>query len=98
MKLNIMNKVADTIVSYLLAKNSHSKKSYCKVDFSSTKKRYLGNIDGKVYDSAELDVIYKVCYEVCINGVKETEISKEWLPRRCLETFDDKDFAQKHWV
>jgi hypothetical protein len=45
-----------------------------------------------------LDVIYKVCYEVCINGVKETEISKEWLPRRCLETFDDKDFAQKHWV
>ena len=45
----------------------------------------MSKIDGEVYDSAELDCIYKCMYEMCINDVKINDLKTEWLPTRCRD-------------
>jgi hypothetical protein len=83
-----MNKVADIIVMYLLGKPNTSRVRRpgggCGV-VDWKKKKNLGNIDGEIYDSAELDCIYKVMFEICINGVKEKDLAPDWLPKRCRQ-------------
>ena len=49
------------------------------------RKHSLTRIDGEIYDSNELDLIYKVMFEININGKDANDIPKSMMPQRCLE-------------
>ena len=70
LKTGIMNKVADTIVSFLMNPQAAKKQGSSKQPEMPKSSYAMSKIDGEVYDSAELDCIYKCMYEMCINDVK----------------------------
>lgn len=45
----------------------------------------MSKIDGLVYDSAELDAIFKCVYEITFNGVDRNDLDRKWFPLRCQE-------------
>jgi hypothetical protein len=80
MKIAIMNKVADTIVATVLLDPMGNKKLRA---FRHKTAKNIENMDGKIYDSKELDIIYKIMFEMTYHGLKEENIPLSMLPARC---------------
>ena len=100
MQKEIMNKVADRIVGYLMGQQtsrhgSRGKVPKCQIDLS--KRHSMTRIDGDMYDSMELDQIYKVMYEVCINKKNVSQIPDSLLPPRFLEE-SPKNRDKRGWL
>jgi hypothetical protein len=82
-----MSRVADTIVSYLMNPQSNSKHQSNKRSMPELPRAQysMSKIDGLVYDSAELDAIFKCVYEITFNGVDRNDLDRKWFPTRCRE-------------
>lgn len=77
-----MNKVADTIVSYMFPNKMQKGNKYQQESGTRTGNA-LQRIDGDIYDSAELDSIYKVFYEHTVNGTPFIDVDLSLFPKRC---------------
>ena len=72
-------RVADSIISYLFP-NKQPKGNKFTQEGGTRSGNALQRVDGEIYDSAELDCIYKVFYEHIVHGTPFIDVDLSLFP------------------